>query len=168
LAELTMSYSVNGAHLTLDILRRRPHLCLKIDAAVQTVVEVRRDDPEFELVIDGTVHRGWRCRIGNEVWVRLGGRNFVVRGSESDSDEASDASARLQVRAQMPGIVVAVHCEAGQRVRAGDKLLTMESMKLQVTLTASGAAMVERIHVAPEVTFARDALLVSLGAIPGE
>jgi len=73
----------------------------------------------------------------------------------------------LLVRAQMPGIVVAVHCAAGQRVQAGDKLLTMESMKLQVTLTASGAAVVERVHVAPEVTFARDALLVTLAAVPG-
>lgn len=161
-----MSYSVNGAHIRLDILHRRPQLCIKVGDAVHTVLEVPHAGSEFELLIDGTVYRGWRCRIGNEVWVRLGGRNFVVRGSESDLEQATDASARLLVRAQMPGIVVAVHCEAGQSVRAGDKLLTMESMKLQVTLTASDAAVVEQIHVAPEVTFARGALLVTLGAMP--
>jgi acetyl/propionyl-CoA carboxylase alpha subunit len=160
-----MSYSVNGTHFTLDILHRRPQLRIKIDDAVHNVVEVSRDGAEFEVVIDGTVYHGWRSRVGNEVWVRLGGRNFVVRKSESNRQEAADASARL-VRAQMPGIVVAVHCEAGQSVRAGDKLLTMESMKLQVTLTASSAAVVEQIHVAPEVTFARDALLITLGAMP--
>jgi acetyl/propionyl-CoA carboxylase alpha subunit len=160
-----MSYSLNGARISLDILHRRPQLCLKIDDAAHTVVEIPHQGAEFELEIDGTVYRGWRSRIGNDVWVRLGGRNFVVRRSENDLEEASDASAWLLVRAQMPGIVVAVHCEAGQSVQAGDKLLTMESMKLQVTLTASGAAMVERIHVAPEVTFARDALLVTLTAI---
>lgn len=159
-----MSYSVNGAHSTLDILHRRPQLCIKIGAAVHTVVEVSRDGAEFELEIDGIVHRGWRCRVGNDVWVRLGGRNFVVRSAENDLEAVNDASARLLVRAQMPGIVVAVHCEAGQSVRAGDKLLTMESMKLQVTLTASHAAVVERVHVTPEVTFARDALLVTLAA----
>lgn len=162
-----MSYSVNGTHFTLDIVHRRPQLRLKIDDAVHTIVEVPREGAEFELVIDGTVHRGWRCRVGNEVWVRLGSRTYVVGRTESDLEEASDASARLQIRAQMPGIVIAVHCELGQSVRAGDKLLTMESMKLQVTLTASGAALVERIHVAPEVTFARDALLVTLSAISG-
>lgn len=160
-----MSYSVNGAHLTLDILHRRPQLRIKIGDAVHAVVEVPRLAAEFELVIDGTVYRGWRCRIGNEVWVRLGGHNFVVRAIESESEQAADASARLQVRAQMPGIVVAVHCEEGQSVQAGDRLLTMESMKLQVTLTASRAAVVDCIHVAPEVTFARDALLVSLTAV---
>jgi len=161
-----MTYSVNGAHFTLDILHRRPQLRIKVDEAVHTVAEVPRDGAEFELVIDGSVHRGWRCRVGNEVWVRLGSRNFVVRRSESESEQKADASAHTLIRAQMPGIVVAVHCEEGQSVRTGDKLLTMESMKLQVTLTASGAAVVERIHVAPEVTFARDALLVTLAAIP--
>jgi acetyl/propionyl-CoA carboxylase alpha subunit len=161
-----MTYSVNGTRFTLDILHRRPQLCIKIDAAIHTVVEVARDGAEFELVIDGTVHRGWRCRVGNEVWVRLGGRNFVVRKAENDSTEAADSSARMLIRAQMPGIVVAVHCEVGQSVQAGDKLLTMESMKLQVTLTASNAAVVERVHVAPEVTFSRDALLVTLAPAP--
>lgn len=159
-----MSYSVNGAHVTLEILHRRPQLCLKIDATVHKVAEVPHEGAEFEVVIDDTVHRGWRCRVGNEVWIRLGGRTFVVRSSERDSEEAADSSGHLLIRAQMPGIVVAVHCEAGQSVRAGDKLLTLESMKLQVTLTASSAAVVEQIHVAPEVTFARDALLVTLTA----
>lgn len=162
-----MSYSVNGSHVTLDILHRRPQLRIKIDDAVHTVEEAARGSGEFELVLDGAVHRGWRCRVGNEVWVRLGGRNFVVRKSESDADEAADSSTRSLVRAQMPGIVVAVHCEIGQCVQAGDRLLTMESMKLQVTLTASHAAVVEQIHVTPEVTFARDALLITLGAMPG-
>lgn len=162
-----MSYSVHAdeTRITLDILRRRPELCIKIDDAAHTVVEVARTGAEFELVIDGIVHRGWRCQVGNEVWVRLGGRNFVVRRSGSDSGDAADSSARSLVRAEMPGIVVAVHCQAGQRLQAGDKLLTMESMKLQVTLTASQAAVVEQIHVAPEVTFARGALLVTLGEV---
>jgi acetyl/propionyl-CoA carboxylase alpha subunit len=161
-----MTYSVNGTRFTLDILHRRPQLCVKVDAVVHSVMEVARDGAEFELVIDGTVHRGWRCRVDNEVWVRVGGRNFVVRKVENDSAEAADSSARMLIRAQMPGIVVAVHCEAGQSVCVGDKLLTMESMKLQVTLTASNAAVVECVHVAPEVTFARDALLITLSAMP--
>jgi len=161
-----MSYSVHcdDARVTLDIRGRRPGLCIEIDDAAHTVVEVPRSGAEFELVIDGVVHRGWRCQVGNEVWVRLGGRNFVIRRSESDSDEAADSSGRSLVRAEMPGIVVAVYCSAGQSVKAGDKLLTMESMKLQVTLTASHDAVVEQVHVAPEVTFARGALLVTFGA----
>jgi len=162
-----MSYAVycDEARTTLDILRRRPELCIKIDDAAHTVVEVPRSGAAFELVIDGAVHRGWRCQVGNEVWVRLGGRNFVIRRCESDSEEAADSSARSLVRAEMPGIVVAVHCEAGQSVQPGDKLLTMESMKLQVTLTASHEAVVEQIHVAPEITFPRGALLVTLGSL---
>jgi biotin carboxyl carrier protein len=36
----------------------------------------------------------------------------------------------------MPGVVVAVQCESGQAVKTGDKLLTLESMKLQMTIVA--------------------------------
>ena len=161
----TYSVHCDGTRVTLDILRRRPELWIKIDDAAHTVVEIPRGGAEFELAIDGAVHRGWRCRVGDEVWIRLGGRNFVLRRSGSDSDEVPDSSARSLVRAEMPGIVIAVHCQAGQTVQSGDRLLTMESMKLQVTLTASHAAVVEQIHVAPEVTFARGALLVTLGAM---
>lgn len=161
-----MSYSVDGAQVSLGIVHRRPQLCIKVDDAVHTVVEIPQGGAEFELRLDGVGYRGWRCRVGNGVWVRLGGRNFVVRGSDSDSHNAADSSGHSLVRAQMPGIVVAVHREAGQIVQAGDKLLTLESMKLQVTLTAPHAALVEQIHVGPEVTFARDALLVTLGALP--
>src|SRR5690349_11699459 len=105
-----MSYSVNGAPVTLDILHRRPQLRIKLEDDIHTVVEIPREGAEFELLIDNTVYRGWRCRVGNEVWVRLGGRNFVIRRSGSDAEEAGDSSGHLQVRAQMPGIVVAVHC----------------------------------------------------------
>jgi 3-methylcrotonyl-CoA carboxylase alpha subunit len=57
--------------------------------------------------------------------------------------------------------VVAVHCNAGQAIKAGDKLLTIESMKLQMTLVASYDAIVERIHVAQAAVFERGATLVS-------
>jgi acetyl/propionyl-CoA carboxylase alpha subunit len=161
-----MSYPVHcdDARTVLDILRRRPELCVKIDDAVHTVTEIPRGGAEFELALDGVIHRGWRCQVGNEVWVRLGGRTFVIRLSDNDAAEAAE-SGHLPVRAEMPGIVVAVHCEAGRRVQAGDKLLTLESMKLQVTLTASHEAVIEQVHVAPEATFERGALLVTLGAM---
>jgi biotin carboxyl carrier protein len=39
--------------------------------------------------------------------------------------------------------------------------VTIESMKLQATLTASHEAVVERVHVSAESAFERGALLVS-------
>jgi 3-methylcrotonyl-CoA carboxylase alpha subunit len=41
-----------------------------------------------------------------------------------------------QVRALMPGTVTAIHQTAGKRVKRGDKILSMEAMKMETTLTA--------------------------------
>ncbi|MBB4743385.1 propionyl-CoA carboxylase alpha chain [Actinoplanes octamycinicus] len=49
--------------------------------------------------------------------------------------------------ASMPGLVVAVHVESGQRVAAGDPVMVLEAMKMQQTLTAPADGMVASLSV---------------------
>jgi 3-methylcrotonyl-CoA carboxylase alpha subunit len=113
------------------------------------------------LRLDGVSYRGWRCSVGDTVYVRLQGRTYAVQlpGPERAVDGATGQD---EIRASMPGVVVAAHCTPGQAVSAGDALLTLESMKLQMTVVASHAATVRAVHVQPEAVFERGALLVSL------
>jgi pyruvate carboxylase len=48
----------------------------------------------------------------------------------------ADPADPLQVAAPMPGLVVNVAVQAGDRVARGQKLLTMEAMKMETTLYA--------------------------------
>ena len=59
----------------------------------------------------------------------------------------------------MPGTVVAVHVKKGDHVATGDPLLTIESMKLQITIGAERDGVVARVAVEPNATFERGALL---------
>ncbi len=171
---------IAGCDVEAEIVARRPHLLVRLADVVHVVASgtggaggagrtggagagVGADagvGVEFELSIDGVTYRGWRCTVGNEVHVRLNSRTFIAhfdnRGLPTDS-----VSAQQEIRADMPGVVVAVHCEPGRAVKAGDKLLTTESMKLQATLVASRDALVDQIHVTPAMVFERGALLVS-------
>jgi acetyl/propionyl-CoA carboxylase alpha subunit len=158
-----MSYRAHiaGQHIPVEIAHRRPHLRLQIGGTLHTVVEGPSVAGAFELTLDGTAYRGWRYAIGNEVYVRLGARTFMVSCAEADPTAAGRAGQQHESRADMPGVVVAVHCEAGQTVTPGDKLVTIESMKLQATLVASHEAVVERVHVGLETAFERGAVLVS-------
>ncbi|MFC5303449.1 pyruvate carboxylase [Azospira restricta] len=64
------------------------------------------------------------------------------------------------VGAPMPGSVVTVAVKAGQKVRKGDPLLSIEAMKMETMLTAERDATVRALHVKPgEAVNAKDLLL---------
>jgi 3-methylcrotonyl-CoA carboxylase alpha subunit len=158
-----MSYRAHIADrdISVEIMQRRPRLHLNIADQSYIVVENTSEAATFDLTLDGTTYQGWRYVIGKEVHVRLGKRTFIVRHQETDAATEGPAGQQHETRADMPGVVVAVHCEAGQTVAPGDRLLTIESMKLQATLVASHEAVVERMHVTPETAFERGTILVS-------
>ena len=161
-----MSYtlSLDGRRVEVQIKGRRPHLTVAIDGIVRQVSEAPCAPGAFEVTLDGIACRGWRCMVGDEIWIRLGARCFVV-GLPQTLWNAGDLDAlEREIRADMPGVVVAVHCEAGQAVERGDKLLTIESMKLQMSLTAAHQGIVEAIHVAAEGVFARGARLITFAS----
>jgi acetyl/propionyl-CoA carboxylase alpha subunit len=147
--------------VAVEIAQRRPCLRLQIGDPFYTVVENLADAGAFELTVNGVVYRGWRYVTGKEVHVRLGARTFVVSRTDAGPAATGAATQHYEVRADMPGVVVAVHCEVGQAVATGDPLVTIESMKLQATLVASREAVVERVHVDLEAAFERGVVLVS-------
>ena len=152
---------VDDRDIVVELAHRRPYLCLQIGSTIHTVVESSCEAGAFELTLDGILYNGWRYAVGNEVHVRLGARTFIVGCGDADAWAAGRDGHQHESRADMPGVVVAVHCEVGQAVAAGDKLITIESMKLQATLVASHEAVVERVHVGLETAFERGAVLVS-------
>lgn len=158
-----MSYRLllAGQALALDILARRPGLRVAVQGREYDLLEREAPDGAFELYLAGRRYTGWRCVVGDEVHLQLNGRRFVVGLPQTFWKIDSTDKHGYEVHADMPGVVIAVHCEAGQGVQAGDKLVTIESMKLQVSLVASREGTVERVHVEPERSFERGALLVS-------
>jgi acetyl/propionyl-CoA carboxylase alpha subunit len=147
--------------IVVQIAHRRPHLRLQIDGTLHRVVENPSAVGAFELTIDGVVYRGWRYTIGNEVHVRLGARTFIVSSADGNPAAGRVSDQQYETRADMPGVVIALHCKAGQAVRIGDPLVTIESMKLQATLVAAHDAVVAQVHAGPETSFERGAVLVS-------
>ncbi len=159
-----MSYPVHVADriVSVDIVGRRPDLRVIVDGRAMSVMEHDAASGEFEVRIEGEVLRGYRYVAGDQVYVRLHGRTFVVELPRNESGSTGGEQGRDDLRADMPGVVVAVHCAAGRDVKAGDKLVTLESMKLQISLVAHRDGTVEKVHRAPNETFERGALLVSL------
>ena len=66
------------------------------------------------------------------------------------------------MRSVMPGIVRAVHVEAGQVVERGAPLLILEAMKMENELTAETGGTVSVVHVTPGTSVAKGEPLVTL------
>jgi acetyl/propionyl-CoA carboxylase alpha subunit len=152
---------IDGRELDVDIIGRRPVLRLAVAGQQLSVTEAAAAAGAFELRVDGESYRGWRYSAGDEVYVRLLGRTFIVGRPRDETGGKGADKAHDEVHADMPGVVVAVHCEPGAVVRSGDKLVTLESMKLQITVVAHREGRIEAVHVRANGSFERGALLVS-------
>jgi biotin carboxyl carrier protein len=153
---------LNGREAEIGIARRRPSLVLRIGDRAVEVEECAAEDGAFEIVVDGRSHRGWRYQSGAELFLRLGNRSFVLDVLDRHAGAAGAGGSGNELRAEMPGTVVDIACSPGATVTAGQALLTIESMKMQMVVAAPFDAIVETIHVAPNASFERKALLVSL------
>ena len=69
------------------------------------------------------------------------------------------------VKAPMPGLVLRVEVQEGQRVEAGAGLVVVEAMKMENELRAGRPGVVARVHVKPGQTVDRGVPLVTLESV---
>jgi 3-methylcrotonyl-CoA carboxylase alpha subunit len=153
---------LNEQDVSLDIVSRKPELKIRKGEQTHTVVEQVTAHGAFHLTVDGRPFAGYRVTVGDEVFVRFAGRTYVVGLPQAQLRAHAHSAADDEIRADMPGTVISHHSEAGAEVKAGDRLITIESMKLQVSLVAPRDGVIEKFHVPAETAFERGALLVSL------
>ncbi len=101
-------------------------------------------------------------RAGKSVSVLLNGETFVFLRPDplAGTDAAHGASG--DILAPMTGVVRLVEVKAGDQVKAGDRLLVMEAMKMEHTLKAPRDGVVEAVLVAEGGQAEGGAVLVKL------
>jgi biotin carboxyl carrier protein len=72
-------------------------------------------------------------------------RDRIAHATQSEAGTTEDE----EIRALMPGRVVEVSVEQGQRVASGELVLVLEAMKMQNEIRSSGGGTVVRICVEP-------------------
>lgn len=164
---MTLTLNLDGAAVDVDIVGRRPALRCRVGGTVHEVRETAAGDDCFLLTVDGREYTVWRTHEGERVHLRVGTRTFSV-GVTDPLDSTRHGASGDELRADMPGVVVTLRCTAGDAVAAGDALLTIESMKMQITLHAPRDGVIAEVHVAANQPFQKGALLVALEKHAGE
>lgn len=87
--------------------------------------------------------------------------NRLVKSTTMQRPKAEPGNAN-HLGAPMPGVVATVAVQAGQKVKAGDLLLTIEAMKMETGIHAERDATVKAVHVQPGGQIDAKDLLVEL------
>ena len=85
---------------------------------------------------------------------------------ETEVEYAEDAARSRSgyiIRAPMPGVIIAVSVNEGDKIAAGDEVCIMEAMKMQQIIRSDRAGAVLKIRVTRDQHVADGAALIQLG-----
>lgn len=160
-----MKISAKAGHqvLEVEIERSNGHYIVEIDG-VRHVVDAHKLEADFYSILTGG--RSY------EVSVEANGETYHVRhGAAEQLVTLTDPSRRAResgpaahgpekVVSMMPGKVVRILVEPGEKVTAGQGLLVVEAMKMENEIAAGKDGKVQRIAVEPGQSVEGGALLV--------
>jgi 3-methylcrotonyl-CoA carboxylase alpha subunit len=110
-----------------------------------TVVEALGNG-RFAVIEDGIRRIAYAVRDRGTTWVFLDGRTYVIEpeaGAATDGVHPADDQVALS--APMPATVLAINVVPGQEVSAGDVLVLLEAMKMEVPVKAPRAGRVKAL-----------------------
>ena len=110
------------------------------------LLEVRRG-PSDVLVVDGVHCRVPVQRTGDALTAIVDGTGWTLTLADPLARPEAEGAGGDRVVSPMPGRIVSVHVEPGAKVARGDLLLVLETMKVQMRLTAPRDATVETVRV---------------------
>jgi 3-methylcrotonyl-CoA carboxylase alpha subunit len=135
------------------------------DDMAPTVSGARLEGDSLGLRIDGRSRRFTVLEQGRRVVVHDGEKRLSLEPvAMYRHEQAAAGSGADRVTAPMPGRVVMVRAAAGDKVEAGQEVMVIEAMKMELSLKAPRAGIVKEVRAASGDFVEADAVLVALEA----
>ena len=167
-----MSYlvTIQGTTYTVSLDDRESRVDLSVDGRSLEIDMVSlHGDHAYSLLINGRSYTAVASTQGER-------REVTVNGVSSTVDVEDEELARLrgqvksrrreggeQIKAPMPGRIVAVRAGVGDTVEAGQGVVVIEAMKMENELRAHAGGTVKEIRVHEGDTVDKNAVLVVIG-----
>jgi biotin carboxyl carrier protein len=143
-----------------------------VDAALEPLAgtplqQLRMGERTLVFSIDPRERGEWELGYRGERWTAsvVDERTRHIRSLTGEGRQRVGAG---EVKAPMPGLVLRVLVEPGQRVEAGAGLAVLEAMKMENQIKAPVAGVVEAIRVEAGKAVEKGQVLVVLAAPPGD
>lgn len=162
-------YQVRVGEKTFDITVAADgaEFAVTVDGRQRQVVVADLTSCRSQYLVD-SLSREIDLRRHNGYWeVFLEGRQFAVETLDYNLAEIKKAAGvketakgPAEILAPMPGLVLNIFVEEGAQVERGETLLSLEAMKMENLIRASGPARIKKILVKPGEAIEKGARLI--------
>lgn len=158
----------NGETLSVHVKSKTDRLALvSVNGQPLTTYEYGFEDTSRSNKDVLNHYSSWAFRI-HEDHVSLYRNGQLIRVEKETFGADATLSAGNALTAPMPGKIIAVNATAGDAVKAGDPLIIMEAMKMEMTLEAPRDGVVAEVSAAVDALVSDGELLLSLEPIEKE
>jgi pyruvate carboxylase subunit B len=103
------------------------------------------------IIADIPVAQGLQVESGQVLFkvstLAHGSKQTVARAAEGGTSKAWGSGERVNVESPLPGLVLRIYKEPGERIRAGESILVLESMKMETPINSAVDGVVESLKV---------------------
>lgn len=137
---------VDGTPHAVEVDGRDDALTARVDDTALTL-GLARDGTTVRVALADRTLSATVVRDRDVVWIAIDGEIHRCTAVDDARLGAAGGARSPEVIAPMPGKVLAVRVEAGQKVEAGDPLVVLEAMKMETIVSADGNAHVREVRV---------------------
>jgi biotin carboxyl carrier protein len=160
--------TINAVEFMVEVLD--DHHIIINNQAYQVDFHAVGDQPVYSLLIDGKSYEAY-VYPGEDSWqVLFHGNQYAAKVEDDRERRLRNAvsgsvlpGSEFHLKAPMPGLIVMVAVEEGQKVKKGDLIVVLESMKMQNELKSPREGVVSRIRVIAGESVEQRQILLSIG-----
>ncbi len=132
------------------------------DQAPARVALTKHNGSAHQIAVEGKKEDIQVAVKGETAYIKAFGRTFTLEVVDPVEQASQESGGSDNAKAPMPGMVVDIHVVKGDKVKKGQDLITIESMKMLTVITAQQDGEVSGINFEPGSTFDKNDVLVTL------
>ncbi|MBL7930034.1 MAG: acetyl-CoA carboxylase biotin carboxyl carrier protein subunit [Bacteroidia bacterium] len=160
--------TVNGKEFKVEKLKSSGQWRLNDEEIKPEIIQFK--EGSFHAIIN---HKNYSVEIidsdtvAKTVTLAVNGKEYTVQLKDQYDDllhrlgmDAAGTHKANDLKAPMPGMVVNILVKEGQQINPGDALLTLEAMKMENVLKATGTGTVASVKVKPKQAVEKNEILI--------
>jgi geranyl-CoA carboxylase alpha subunit len=156
-------FTDGSSTMTVELLcSQRGQLEARVAGAAHQLEVHENDGHTMAISLDGHRRRVAVFNVDDQVWVHLDGTTYTLRWVNPLPAAAARREAAGSLRSPMPGKLIRVAVQEGERVAAGDLLMIVEAMKMEHRIEAPRGGVVSAIRYREGDTVNADEILLEL------